>query len=91
MASAAALAQVLGDFLRDNILAEGIDVGPDTSLADLGVDSFSLMEVILFVERRFGFVMPVEELTPENMATLGALSACLYSLMNVQSPGDVSP
>ena len=79
--SAQALADELGGFLRENILADGVEVGPTTPLDSLGVDSFSLMEVILFVERQYGFLMPVEELTPEIMKTLDALSRRLHVLM----------
>ena len=75
------LADELGGFLRENILADEVEVGPATPLDSLGVDSFSLMEVILFVERQYGFLMPVEELTPETMKTLDALSRRLHELI----------
>ena len=75
------LSDALGSFLKENILAEGVDVTPQTELGSIGVDSFSLMEIILFVERRFGYLMPVEELTPENLATLESLSQRLYDLI----------
>lgn len=80
-ATATELADELGTFLQENILAEGVDVGPSTELAGIGVDSFSFMEIILFVERRYGYLMPAEELTPENMATLGVLSERLHTLL----------
>ncbi len=66
-------AQLCG-FLRERILAPGVPVTPDTDLSDIGVDSFALMELILFVERRYGLVLPPEALTPENLASVAALS-----------------
>ena len=64
-------------FMGESILASGAPPGPDDSLAGLGVDSFSLMEIVLFIERRFGLVLPVGELTPENIASASALAACV--------------
>jgi acyl carrier protein len=79
------LAAELGTFLRENILADGVEVSPATELAGIGVDSFSFMEIILFVERRYSYLMPAEELTPDNMATLGALSERLHALLQSHS------
>lgn len=71
----------LCDFLRTNILADDIAVSPDTELSLLGVDSFSLMELVLFIERRFGLELPAEALTPDNIASVRTLSAyCWASL-----------
>ncbi len=61
-------------FLRDNIVAPGVEVESNTGLSNIGVDSFSLMEMILFIERCYGLVLPPESLTPENIATVHALS-----------------
>lgn len=72
-------------FLKDNILAPGVEVSPDQSLANLGVDSFSLMEVVLFIERRFGLVFPLEELTPEVIESVASLSHKCSKLINSPS------
>lgn len=71
----------LCDFLRANVLAGDVAVSAETELTSIGVDSFSLMELVLFIERRFGLELPAEALTPENIASVKALSAyCLASL-----------
>ena len=62
-------------FLRDNVLAADVEVLPDTELSVIGVDSFSLMEMILFIERCYGLVLPPESLTPENIASVNTLSS----------------
>ncbi len=69
-------------FLSDNVLAPSIDLSPDTHLTSIGVDSFSLMEMILFIERRFGLVLPAESLTPDNIASVNALSQHCALLLN---------
>ena len=73
------------EFLKENILADGIEVNPELSLADIGVDSFALMEVVLFIERRFGLTFPLEELTPEVIESVGSLSLRCSELMSQMS------
>jgi acyl carrier protein len=70
------IAAELCAFLGNNILAPGIAIQPDSELSPLGVDSYSLMELILFIERRYGLVMAPETLTPENLHSVNSLSAC---------------
>lgn len=71
----------LCDFLKKNILATDITVTAETELSAIGVDSFSLMELVLFIERRFSLVLPPESLTPENIASVKTLAAyCLTAL-----------
>jgi len=69
-------------FLRENILASSVDISFETDLSSIGVDSFSLMEVILFIERRYGLVLPAESLIPENLASVDTLSHYCASLLN---------
>jgi len=66
----------LSAFIVNNIVAEGIPVRKETQLAEIGVDSFSIIEIILFIERKFGVVIPDESLIPENLRSVEALAAC---------------
>jgi acyl carrier protein len=68
-------------FLSQEVLGGGVEIGDDAVLSEVGVDSFALMEVVLFVERRFGVVLPVDQLTRENTRSVRALAACLASWM----------
>ena len=63
------------------MLAEGVPVDGDTILADIGVDSFSLMEILLFLERSYGLVFPLEVLTPENIQTVSTLADCYRHML----------
>jgi acyl carrier protein len=76
------VANQLCDFLRTNVLAGDVAVNPDTELSQLGVDSFSLMELVLFIERRFGLELPAEALIPENIANVRVLGAYCVTLLN---------
>jgi len=71
----------LCDFLHANILAGDVAVSADTELSLIGVDSFSLMELVLFIERCFGLELPADALTPDNIASVRTLSAYCLALL----------
>jgi acyl carrier protein len=62
-------------FLTEEVLSSATAVREDQPLAEVGVDSFALMEVLLFVERRHGCVLPLEHLAADNVRTVRTLSA----------------
>jgi len=70
-------------FLVDELLDPSVAFDDHAELSALGVDSFALMEVLLFVERQWNVQVPVELLTPENTHTAAALSACVAEVMGV--------
>ena len=69
-------------FIETNILATDIKIDAGTNLQQAGIDSFSIVEIILFIERRFGVVITDEKLVPENFKTLNALAATVEELIN---------
>ncbi len=72
----------LRHFLMSEVLAAGVQLEDDSVLADVGVDSFALMEVVLFVERKYGVVVPMEQLTPDGIRTLRGLSGSLLGIVS---------
>ncbi len=68
-------------YIENNILAEAVQIDATTNLKQAGIDSFSTVEIILFIERRFGVSIPDEKLLPENFKTLQALAAIVQELM----------
>ena len=68
-------------YIEKNILAEDIQIESGTNLKEVGIDSFSIVEIILFIERRFGVSIPDEKLVPDNFKTLQALAATVVELM----------
>ena len=69
------------NYIEKNILAEGVQIDAATDLKQTGVDSFSTVEIILFIERKFGVAIPDEKLVPDNFKTLNALAAIVLELM----------
>ena len=68
------------NYIEKNIMAENIMIDADTELQDAGVDSFSIVEIILFIEKKYGVSMPDDKLVPENFRTLRALSSTVLEL-----------
>jgi acyl carrier protein len=68
-------------YIQNNILAENIQLDATTDLKQAGIDSFSTVEIILFIERKFGVAIPDEKLVPENFKTLQSLAATVLELL----------
>ena len=79
--SAESIIAEIKKYIENNILAEDIQIEATTNLKQVGIDSFSTVEIILFIERRFGVSIPDEKLVPDNFKTLQALAATVLELM----------
>lgn len=73
--------QEIKNYIEKNILAAAVKIEADTDLKSAGIDSFSTVEIILFIERRFGVAIPDHKLVPENFKTLQSLAATVQELM----------
>lgn len=69
-------------FLLNNIVAPETQLTNSTLLRDVGIDSFSIVEIILFIERKHGVVIPDEHLVPENFKTVEALAMVVVGLVH---------
>ena len=68
------VAKALTAFINTSIMARGHPVQPDDDLEAAGVDSMTLLKILLFVEAEFGFWMPDEDLVEENITSARALA-----------------
>jgi acyl carrier protein len=62
------------EFVHSQIVAEGIEVDQLTELNSIGIDSFSLIEIVLFIERQYGIVLADESLVPENLKSIDTIA-----------------
>lgn len=69
-------------FIQENLLAEGVALTDTSSLPDLGLDSFSLIEILLFVERTMNTIVPIEELNYEKTETVKAIATEVHHFMH---------
>jgi acyl carrier protein len=68
------VAAALTRFINTRIMAQSRPVRADDDLEAAGVDSMSLLRILLFIEAEFGFWMPDEHLVEENIASPRALA-----------------
>jgi len=80
------IAAKLCEFARTNFVAEGVEFDEASPLTDAGIDSFALVELVLFCERVLGVRVPDSHLTGDNLASMSALANCISGLAKAGSP-----
>jgi acyl carrier protein len=67
--------RMLREFIEANFWVADA-VGDDDSLLDSGIlDSTGVLEVVTFLESRFGIAVADDEIVPENLETIARISA----------------
>jgi acyl carrier protein len=74
------IAARLCEFARTNFVAEGVEFDETSPLSQAGIDSFALVELVLFCERVLGVRVPDSHLTGDNLASMSALANCISRL-----------
>jgi acyl carrier protein len=74
------IAAQLCEFARTNFVADGAAFDEQSPLAEAGIDSFALFEMLLFGERTFGVRVPPSHLTRNNLASVAAMAGCIAEL-----------
>lgn len=72
------ITRILVDCLESEVLPSEESITPETNLEESGLDSLGLTQLLLRVEEETGFWLDEEHLTPENLETVGSLSACIH-------------
>lgn len=82
----------LREFLEGNVVHQSdAAISGDESLLDSGIlDSASILELVSFLESRFGIVISDEELLPENFETINAIVALVEAKGGSGSSGDAA-
>jgi acyl carrier protein len=70
----------LCQFARANFLADGVEFNEHSPLAEVGIDSFALVELLLCSERTFGVRVPESHLTRNNLVSVATLARCIAEL-----------
>lgn len=76
----------LCEFARSNFVAEGVEFDENSPLSQAGIDSFALVELVLFCERVLGVRVPDSHLTGDNLASMSALAQCISGLAKAGQP-----
>ena len=66
-------------YLSKRFLAKGVTLETATPFADFGIDSMTVVELVMFIEEEFGIMIPADQLTGENLKSLESLVNCAVS------------
>jgi acyl carrier protein len=70
------ISRELCTYIKSMIVDKQVVVEPMTDFSQLGIDSLSLIELVLFIERKFNIALPEEDLLPENFKSAETLAKC---------------
>lgn len=69
------VASSVKEFILNNFLFQAKELGEDDSLIDAGIiDSTGVVELVAFLEQRFGIAVGDEDLVPENLDSIGRIT-----------------
>jgi acyl carrier protein len=68
--------------LRENSIAA--DVLPDSRLADVGLTSMDMVNLMLGVEAEFDLIIPQSEITPDNFQSIKALERMIIDQLKAE-------
>jgi acyl carrier protein len=73
----------VADIVRQLLEQQGRDraIGGDDDLADRGLSSTDMVNLMLTVEEEFGIKIPERELRPANFRTISSIDALVRSLV----------
>jgi acyl carrier protein len=72
--------------LEQNSIA--VKVHPETRLADVGLTSMDMVNLMLGVEAEFDLTIPQSEITPENFCSIKALEKMLVGQLSLESAAE---
>jgi len=65
-------------YVKSNISDNRILITKETPFNQVGLDSSSIIELVLFIERKFNVSIPEGDLVPDNLKSVEALAQCTY-------------
>jgi acyl carrier protein len=80
------IAAKLCEFARTNFVTDDVKFDKNSPLSQAGIDSFALVELVLFCERVLGVRVPDSHLTPTNLASMSTLADCIADLARNGQP-----
>ncbi len=72
-------AELLG-FLKNEIFDPGVAIRADTHLIAAGLDSFSLLRILVFIEKTFGLRIPEAEINEDRMSSVKKMAGLIDAL-----------
>lgn len=68
--------EALLSYLKKEILDSSVSLDAETPLKDVGIDSMSVIELVLFLERQYGIRIEEKDMLPQNFQSVKSLAHC---------------
>lgn len=68
------------DFVRNEIYDPSLGIDAGTHLIEAGLDSFSLLKILVFVEKKFNLRIPEAEINEERMCSVQNIARLIHEL-----------
>jgi len=75
------ITEELSNFIKENILDQSVTLDENLVFKELGIDSVAIIQIVLFIERKYDVAMTEKDLTPENLESIQSLTD--FTLNNV--------
>ena len=66
------------NYIKSNLADSNISISKDTPFNQIGLDSSSVIELVLFIERKFQVSITEGDLVPDNLKSVDTLAQCTY-------------
>ncbi|MCF8277368.1 MAG: acyl carrier protein [Flavobacteriales bacterium] len=66
----------LHSYLSKRFLAKGVQLDAALPFADFGIDSMTVVELVMHIEEKFSIEIPADQLTGDNLKSLESLVNC---------------
>jgi len=70
------ITEQLSVYLKTRFLAKDVVLEAEMPFADIGIDSMTVVELVMYIEEEFGIVIPANELTSNNLQSMHTLADC---------------
>ncbi|MFW5901934.1 MAG: acyl carrier protein [Thermodesulfobacteriota bacterium] len=71
---------MLLDFLNTEIYDPSVGIKADTHLIRAGLDSFSLLKILVFIEKNFSLRIPEAEINEDRMKSIRNIARLVHEL-----------
>lgn len=76
MAAKEQIIDKLSEYLKKRFLAKDVELRSELAFSDYGIDSMTVVELVMYIEEEFRIIIPADQLTGDNLRSLDSLAEC---------------
>ncbi|MBB77899.1 MAG: hypothetical protein CL844_02720 [Crocinitomicaceae bacterium] len=74
------ITDTLVNFIKSNLLDDEVELEPNSILKEVGLDSFSIVEIVLFIERKYGKLIPDHLMVPDTFISVHSITTVIEKI-----------